>query len=1412
MCNPTDVEEPAKGKTEAETETEAFNTEKSARRKPQNGKDLGVWEISLEDRSNMLSLWTLGYLSPLLRLGAFKLLEQDDVGVPSKVDLADTAYDVILRAWAEQVEKCAAFNTEKTKLYDASVARCNNDEQRTKVKKPTLREPSMATALLKGFGTWKIVFAIALYVVSALLGFVPVLILNDLVKFFESGGNSSDYHGIAPPWVEVVALGFIPFIISLLQTRNQVIMAHCSVFVRTGVSTLLYQKSLCVSAGGRAKTSTGQIVNLMSNDTTQLQRFLQFSGMIVVAPLQIIIALVLIYGQVGNATWVGVGFMVFLAPINVVIFSIVSKMRRKVLKYSDLRVKMMNEILNGIRIIKFYGWEKAFGKEVGKLRRKELDALTNLAYVSAVGFSLILLSAPIIQPILVFVTYVNIQSTPLDAATAFTTVALFNIMRFPFAFLPMGLLQYIQSKISLRRIELFLQLPELDEYVVNDTDNEPGSIAITNGTFSWLNPDGPEIRPIQDDRKKPPKKKKEDRRGSKSLVDTSADASMRNTQHSQTGSVDTEGHPRAPVITLKDITTTITPGSLVAIVGPVGSGKSSFLSAILGEMEPIKSSKVILPIGNSDRAGFLSYCAQTPWVVNATLKDNILFGREMVQERYDQIVEACALLDDLAVLPAGDMTEIGERGINLSGGQKARVALARALYSPKTKVVLMDDPLSAVDAHVGEHLFASAITGDVIKGATRVLVTHHVHFLPRCDKVIVMEGGRIKHQGRFEDLVAQGIDFAGAVDCSKVETAEDASLPESPALIGLAEKEELKEDTVLEVKAKADLKEKGKSLVKAEEREEGSVDSGAYIHYAKSGGWWVAISAVFVQGLGRAAEVMAAFWLSIWAGSAVSALQSGHPHTDAETSRYVGIYAAFGMIGVFGLTVRALLMAVHRLHASKTLHENLTGSILRAPVAFFDVTPSGRILNRFAADMDKIDQQITQSLGQGFSTIFSVLGAVGAIIAATKGTFLIPLIPIGYIYWMIQRWFRNTSTELQRINSIANSPIFADFSQTLSGTSTIRAYGEQNRFFVHCKQSFDNMNSSYILVQLCSYWLGLRLDILGGLIAAFIGGLAVATSSTGFIPAGWLGLALSYAIEVTGFLKFGVRMIATIEADMNSVERVLFYSRNIESEAPSEIPGKDPERGTWPTSGEIEIRNASMRYRDGPLVLKDISLTVKGGEKIGVVGRTGSGKSSLMIVLFRISEIEKDGGKILIDGVDTGAIGTGALRLNLSIIPQEPVMFSNSVRYNLDPFAEASDEQLWEVLKKVELGEVIASLPGGLDEQVSEGGENFSQGQRQLLCIARSLLRNPKVLVLDEATASIDNTTDALIQKMIRKNFGNATVLTIAHRLNTIMDSDRILVLDDGRIVEFDTPGALLGKKDGYFKAMMNKSQQAHEM
>ena len=885
-----------------------------------------VHSKSLEDQASCTSDWLLNYLSPLLRLGSTKVLEISDIGVPSEQDRAATAFAAIVDNWEKETIRTDAINETRKAKHDAKISKLSAAKKLKE--KPFVKvQPSVARSLLKAFGGYKVCVAIGYYIIAALIQFVPVMILEDLVRYFESIDTPDPHKTLVPPWWLVAALGVLPFMTSILQTRSQVIFQHMSVFVRTAVSTLLYKKSLSVSAAGRACTSTGQVVNMMSNDTTQLQRFIQFGGMTLVAPIQIVLSLTLIYRQVGPATWVGVGFMVVLAPVNVVVFSIVGKMRRKVLKYSDLRVKMMNEILAGIRIIKFYAWEKPFKKEVGELRDKELRALTNLAYVSAVGFSLILLSAPIIQPILVFLTYINVQDEPLSASTAFTTVALFNIMRFPFAFLPMGLLQFIQSRISLRRLGNYLQLPELEKYVMSDDheDNSagPGSVTMKNCSFSWTNRKK-DLTPIDGNAKK----KKKGRRGSNASQGSGVSDNRRSSIGSSISGADEE--PLEDVKTLRNVSVTINAGELVAVVGSVGSGKSSFLCSILGEMEPLGASVVHVPRTTEqvEETNFISYCSQSPWVVNDTLKGNVLFGRDFDQKRYDEVIDACALLDDLAVLPAGDATEIGERGINLSGGQKARVSLARALYAKKTKIILLDDPLSAVDAHVGEHLFKHAITGKVCKGTTRILVTHHVHFLPRCDKVLVLDGGRVQHCGTYADLVASGVDFAGAVDFDEKAQEADGEAAEA--------EEEVESAPVVE-KTTAAMKKTGENLTTKEEREEGSVDSKAYIHYAKSGGYFMFFSLFFVQGLGRASEIGSAFWLAFWAKNAIEAsIDSVEGLSDKSTTYYLNIYAAFGMIGVLCLTVRSVFMAVHRLRASRTLHNNLTASIMRAPVSFFD--------------------------------------------------------------------------------------------------------------------------------------------------------------------------------------------------------------------------------------------------------------------------------------------------------------------------------------------------------------------------------------------------------------------------------------------------------------------------------------------
>jgi len=706
-------------------------------------------------------------------------------------------------------------------------------------------------------------------------------------------------------------------------------------------------------------------MNIMSTDTAQLMRFLQLVGQFLVAPLQIVIALVLIYQQVQNATWVGVGYMVALAPINMSIMAVVAKMRNKEMKFADARVKLTNEILSGIRIIKFYAWEKPFGNEVNKIREKELKALTTLTYVSQIGFSVVLMLAPIIQPILVFLTYILMQDQPLTPAKAFTTVALFNILRFPFAFLPMGLLQCIQSRISLRRLTSYLLLPELETVTVSDpppgaVDGSPetieGSVTMRNCSFCWNDPTATHA-PITGKRKK---------KKNNSLLFTKRAATEPSVDVNEAEITIPSNH-----FVLKDISITINAGSLLAVVGEVGCGKSSFLSAILGEMEPLNGSTVYIPKQeeNKNEDNFLAYCNQTPWVINDTVRGNIVFGRKFDYERYYKILEFCALKDDLAMLPAGDLTEIGERGINLSGGQKSRVSLARAMYSPNTKLILLDDPLSAVDSHVGEHIFMKAISGDLLQGKTRILVTHHVHFLPRCDMIVVLEDRRIKHYGTYNDLLAQGVDFAGATDVSNKNKKGDNILTSEERA---SEKVFLKPSGGIETAVETDaskqilkeLKEKGENLITEEEHIKGSVHSSAYLHYAKAGGSFVAILTLVAQSFARALEIGAYFWLAYWSNETAIASFTSNPFTEAKTLQYLGIYAIISIASVLFQTARSALLAFHRCRACRKLHKGLMSSILHAPISFFDVTPIGRIINRFAYDTDKVDFELSQALNQ----------------------------------------------------------------------------------------------------------------------------------------------------------------------------------------------------------------------------------------------------------------------------------------------------------------------------------------------------------------------------------------------------------------------------------------------------------------
>ena len=599
------------------------------------------------------------------------------------------------------------------------------------------------------------------------------------------------------------------------------------------------------------------------------------------------------------------------------------------------------------------------------------------------------------------------------------------------------------------------------------------------------------------------------------------------------------------------------------------------------------------------------------------------------------------------------------------------------------------------------------------------------------------------------------------------------------------------------------------TLTTIEEKAEGDVMWATYSYYIKAGGLGKFFAIMFFICLYQALVVVASYWLAYWGTVDSRATRNGQPLSSEENIYFLNYYALYTMMGVIALTVRAVTLAQHRLGTSVKLHEQLVDSVFGAPVAFFDVTPTGRILNRFSSDMVIVDEELSQSISQLTNSLFSVFGAIAAIAAATQGIFLILCVPLVVLYEKIQRYFRKTNTAIARLQSVSLSPIYTDFSQALSGLSTIRAYGVSQRFIDSLQERVDYNTVPLVMTQLAIQWLAVRLDFIGSLISFFIAVLAIA--SNGLIPASFLALGLTYSFQMTTYLKFAVRMIATAEAQMNSVERIKYYIDNIDQEDEGTLKGLDgldvvvPDE--WPVEGAVSGAGVQMRYRDGPLVLRGIDFDVKGGEKIGIAGRTGSGKSSLMIGIFRIQELAL--GKITIDGIDTRTVPLRLLRSRLGIIPQDPVIFSASVRFNLDPFEMYTDSQIWGVLESVDMKDHVTTLPAKLSEEVAEGGDNFSTGQRQLICIARALLRKPKILVLDEATASIDNETDEMIQKMVRVNFRESTVLTIAHRLNTIMDSDRIVVMDAGLIAECGPPHELLANEEGAFKSLWDKHQKS---
>uniref|UniRef100_A0A8C9SYZ2 Multidrug resistance-associated protein 1-like n=1 Tax=Scleropages formosus TaxID=113540 RepID=A0A8C9SYZ2_SCLFO len=1107
---------------------------------------------------------------------------------------------------------------------------------------------------------WQLLESAFFKLLQDLLGFVSPQLLKLMISFTQDMSIHT--------WMGYMYAILLMVVAFFQSVFLQQYFQRCFVIgmqVRTALTTAVYKKALVVSNDTRKQSTVGETVNLISADAQRFSDVTNFIHLLWSCPLQIILAIFFLWLELGPAVLAGLGVMLLMIPINALLATKSRGFQVENMKFKDKRLKLMNEILNGIKVIKLYAWESSFAAQIQGIREKELKVMHKFAYLSSVSL-FIFSCAPALVSLATFAVFVSASNeNNLDAEKAFTSISLFNILRFPLAMLPQLISALVQTTVSNKRLEKFLGGDELDSTTVRHDSNI--------GRF--------------------------------------------------------RGYPHN------------VPGSLVAVVGAVGSGKSSLISALLGEMHNLK--------GYINIQGSLAYVPQQAWIQNATLKDNILFGSQLEEKRYQMVLNACALRADLELLPAG-----------IDGGQKQRVSLARATYS-SADIYLLDDPLSAVDPHVGKHLFDKVVgPHGLLKNKTRVLVTHGVNFLPYVDEIVVLTDGKVSEVGSYQSLQNSGGAFSEFLNTYAKEESSKAELGISLLLPAFT------------------------FMVKFS----------VYMQYLRSVGWGYFISIFLAYFIQNVAFIGQNLWLSDWTNDSIKYFNTTYPPSVQDMR--VGVFGGLGLAQGLLMFVGTLLMANGSISASRILHSRLLDNVLRVPMVFFDTTPSGRILNRFAkvCDIFTVDEAIPMSIRSWLLCFLGVIGTLFIICLATP-LFVAVVIPLAVVYYFVQRFYLATSRQLRRLDSVSRSPIYSHFGETVTGLSVIRAYGHQERFLRHNEATInENLKSFYPWI-VSNRWLAMRLEFLGNLVVFFAALFAVLSRES--LESGMVGLSISYALNVTQTLNWLVRMNAELETNIVAVERVNEYTK-IENEAPW-ITDTHP-ADSWPDSGKICFENFKLRYRpELDLVLRGITCDIGSMEKIGIVGRTGAGKSSLTNCLFRI--IEAAEGCIFIDGVDIATLGLHDLRNRLTIIPQDPVLFSGTLRMNLDPFEKVSDEELWQVLELSHLKDFVTELHEGLYHEITEGGENLSVGQRQLLCLARALLRKSRILILDEATAAVDLETDDLIQSTIRKQFSHCTVLTIAHRLHTILDSSRVMVLDAGRIVEFDSPSALL-QKQGHFCAM----------
>ncbi|XP_063908432.1 probable multidrug resistance-associated protein lethal(2)03659 isoform X2 [Zophobas morio] len=1186
-------------------------------------------------------------------------------------------------------------------------------EQAWKEENVKHKQYGLHIALLKVFGSRFMLFGFLRLFDEVMMEIVPPFCIGRLLSYYE--GTNSDVSE-TEAYLQALAIALCLILNALLTHPPYMGLMHLTMKMRIACSSLIYRKMLKLSKTALAETTTGQIINLLSNDVSKFDQGFMLAHYVWIAPIHAVIGTYFLYRQIGISAFFGVVLLVAFIPVQIMLGKRTSVLRLRTALRTDERVRLINEIISGIQVIKMYCWEKPFGKLVSMARRKEMSAIRDRALIQGMfySFETTIARTSVFLSILGYV----LMGSRITAEKVFTIKAIYDVLRSVLILhFWISASSIAETNVSVSRIQKFLSSPDRVDTTTRATSSP--RILLENVTAKWQENPG-----------------------------------------------------------LERVSFNVASSQTMAVIGPVGSGKSSLLNLLLNEL-PVESGRI-------DVQGNLSYSSQEPWLFSGSVRQNIIFNNEYDEERYRRVVEVCALKSDFQLFPFGDQTLVGEKGRALSGGQKARINLARCVYN-EADIYLLDDPLSAVDANVGKHLYEKCIR-EFLKGKICVLVTHQLQYLSDVDRIVVMKNGEIESEGTFNELQTKGLDFGKLLEQFKNEDQGEESKKWEEGV----DDEELKDD------------DNEKPLVETEKVKRGSIKWSLYLKYLKAGGGTTMVLVMSTLFLSAHSVANAGdYYISYWVNSERrfnEKVLNNMTAPNETLDRNPMIYTYSGLIlGTIVLSfTESLYFMFHLTVASINLHEMSFSTLLNAAMRFFNNNPSGRILNRFSKDMGYIDEYIPSVL---FDVIQVALMLFGSLILSfiVDVWLLIPSAFLISVFFVLRIIYIRTSRRVKRIEGVTRSPILGHAATSIQGLSTIRSFSAQEVLIREFDDYQDRHSSAWYLFIAANRCFGFWVDFI--CITFFAVGVFVLMYFNKNISGGDIGLVITQYTTFISSLQWELRQLSELENTMVSVERLLEY-KNLESEPVRKKT--ETVSQTWPKQGKIEFRHVSMKYNPSDShILKNLSFTIHPQEKIGIVGRTGAGKSSIITALFQLYPIE---GTILMDEVDSTGLPLEDVRSKISIIPQEPVLFSGSLRKNLDPFDEYSDEAIWDALKQVELKNIVS---GGLDTNVAEGGGNFSVGQRQLVCLARALVRRNKILVMDEATANVDPQTDAVIQNTIREKFAECTVLTIAHRLQTVMDSDRIIVMSAGSLEEFDHPYNLIKKEGGVLHNLVQNMGKA---